>query len=222
MNLHSLRAGVAGLLLSPCGVVAAQDAAVTPAPAVASVPAMVAAPATSIALDDIPPPPADKAQIVFLKPTRGVFGRLIAGIYSVDDGARNLLGVLDFDSRFAVDVAPGKHRYMANMGSFAHFLDADVEAGKRYFVLARFVYAQGYQLRPVRPGTAGDFDAGQPAFAEALKSTVIRETNPKTLAWFAKHDAKSIAKAQARGEETWARKTDAERAELMLRPGDAL
>ena len=196
--------------------VVATPAAPTPAASVAT------PPAAAIVLPDIPPPPADKAQIVFLKPTRGAFGALIAGIYSMDGGTRQLLGVLDKESRIAVDVAPGRHRYMANMGGFAHFLDAEVEAGKRYFVVARFVYAQGYQLRPVRPGTAGDFDAGQPAFTEALASTAIREVNPKTLAWFAKHDAKAIAKSQAKGEETWARKTDAERAELTLRPGDSL
>jgi hypothetical protein len=220
--MKPIRLACVALLCTVASLARAQgDSVATPAAPAPAVP-VAAAPATPVVLADIPPPPADKAQIVFLKPTRGVFGALIPGIYAMDGDTRQLLGVLDKQSRIAVEVAPGRHRFMANMGAFAHFLDADVEAGKRYFVLARFVYAQGYQLRPVRPGTVGDFDAGQPAFREALASTAIREVPAKTLAWFAKHDARSIAKAQAKGEETWARKTDAERAELMLRAADSL
>jgi hypothetical protein len=52
------------------------------------------------------------------------------------------------------NVDPGKHLFIAHTVSFSHFLEADVEAGKRYYVLLRFIYGRGMQLRPIR--TSGD------------------------------------------------------------------
>ena len=206
----------AAVALFACGSSIAQQGDVAP-PTVAPVATAAVVPT----LPDVGPPPPDKAQIVFLKPVRGIYGAMPAAIYEVDGDTRKLHGVLNEDARLVVEVAPGKHRFMANMMAFAHFLDADVEAGKRYFVVTRFIYAQGFQLRPVRPGTASDYDAGQPTFARWLADTSVLPVQPRQLAWFAKKDAK-IAKAQVKGEQAWLRKTDAERAELTLRPGDAL
>ena len=116
---------------------------------------------------------------------------------------------------------PGQHRFMSHLQGIGHFLDAEVEAGKRYFVLARFLYGQGFQLRPIRPGTDTDFSAGHPQFAEWLDGTEVLPTNRQRAVWYGRKTAK-LDKIQARTLKTWERKTDAERAELSLRPEDAL
>jgi hypothetical protein len=218
MRIHSIvtpwLAAFAVLALSTAH---AQDAATPPA-AQAPTSAAVAAP---VVVADIAPPAADRAQIVFLKPGRGPVANLPVGIFEIEGDARRLQGILDADARIAVDVAPGHHRFMSHTFGITHFLEVDVEAGKRYFVLARFVYANGFQLRPIHPGAAGDYDAGRPEFAQWLAGTTVKPDNAPQRAWYAKHDDK-VAKAQAKGQETWSRKTDAERAELTLRAADAL
>jgi hypothetical protein len=171
--------------------------------------------------DDIPAPPPDKAQIVFLKPAGNMFASIPVGILALEGDQRRLLGILGENARIIVEVDPGRHRFMSHMQSVTHLMDAEVEAGKRYFVLARFLYGNGFQLRPVRNGTGTPYSAGEPAFAEWLAETRVRPVNKPRTAWYERKDAK-VAKHQVRGQTIWDRKTDAERAELTLRPQDAL
>jgi hypothetical protein len=184
---------------------------------------MLALPALSQAIEwpaDLPPVPADKAQIVFIKPGGGVWAGLPVGILEVVGDRREMVGVLGQDSRAIATVAPGRHRFMSHMG-ITHFLDADVEAGKRYVVLARFIYGNGFQLRPIRPGAPGDYSTANPQFPRWLAESKPADPNHPKLRWYARKDAK-VGKHQAKFQVTWERKTDDERAQLTLNPGDAL
>lgn len=175
---------------------------------------------------DIPPPPPDRAQIVFLKPTTSVAGAMPIALYRLDGEQRELLGIYNKEARGVVTLAPGRHRFMSALvmaigRPLPHLMEADVEAGKRYFVLLRFIYGRGFQLRPIRPGTASDYDAGHPTFGQWLAGTQEQPVDEKQVAWFQRREAK-VAKAQEIAEEEWLEKTEDEREQLRLRPEHAL
>ena len=219
MNLKLLRAGVAGLLLSLSAAAVAQDTAATSSPTVDPAPTTIVAPASPIVLDDIPPPSPDRAQIVFLKPAD--MGGDAVGVFAIVDGKREFRGGLEAQSRLAVDVAPGKHRFMAYYMQHAHFLDADVRAGQRYFVLVRYRYGKGYQMLAIRPRMTGALDVEGPTFKGWIAGTAVREPEKNQARWF-KERRPMIERAHVKGQKLWDRKNVAERGQLALYPGDAL
>jgi hypothetical protein len=174
-------------------------------------------------LAELPPPPADAAQIVFLKPSDGAlgFGVMPAGILEIVGDQRKLLGVMNFRARLVVTVAPGSHLFMSHDKGYVHFLDAKVEAGKRYFVLVRMIYTLGHQMRPIRPNGTSDYDMSNPDFVDWLDDTQVKPARRQQIRDYEKRDAK-VAEAQAQGWARWLRKTDDERAQLTLRPEDGL
>jgi hypothetical protein len=167
------------------------------------------------------PPPADKAQIVFLKPMGGPWGSFSAGIFSLNGADRELLGVMGGNSKLVVEVSPGQHRFMSEMYSVAHLLDANVEAGKRYYVVVRFIYGNAFQLRPVRRTGPSDFNATAPDFPHWVSDTKISEPKASEMSSFARKKQK-IDKAQARAQQVWDGKSAEQRAELTLTPDDSL
>ena len=181
----------------------------------------VASPAVAQDARSLPAPSADKAQIVFIKPMGGPWGSFDTGIFELKDGDRAVLGVLDGSSKLAVEVSPGEHRFMAFTGFVAHFLDAKFDAGKRYYVMARFIYGAGFQLRPIRRTGPSDFNATAPDFAHWLSDTKISVADAKRAAWF-ESKKKRIDKAQANAQKLWDGKTPEQRLELTLSPDDSL
>ena len=168
------------------------------------------------------PPPADKAQIVFLDPINAIQGLFPTGLYEVHGSERTLLAELASHTKSVQLVTPGHHVFASNQGGgTAHILEADVAAGKRYYVLMRFIYAQGMQLRPIRPTGPSDFSVANKEFPEWVSITRFVE---KTAAADA-HDQKfstGFANAQADGLADWKKKTPAQRAELTLNVEDAI
>lgn len=180
--------------------------------------AAVPAPPSSPVLADVAAPSSDKAQIVFLKPAN--MGGDPVGIFDVDASGRRYLGGLPRQSRIAVDIAPGRHRFMSYYGKHAHFLDAEVEPGKRYFVVLRYIYGQGFQLRPIRP-SAAHWTAEHPKFATWLAETSVVKPRKNAERWFVERRP-MVQRAQDEAQASWERKSDTQRDELTLRPDDAL
>jgi hypothetical protein len=168
------------------------------------------------------PPPADKAQIIFLDPINAIQGMFPVGLYEVNGTERTLLAELASHTKSVQLVTPGHHVFASNFGGGdAHIMEADVAAGKRYYVLLRFIYAQGMQLRPIRPTATSDFSVANKDFPEWVSITHYVE---KTAA-ADEHDKKfsvNLAKAQADGLADWAKKNPTQRAELTLNVGDAV
>jgi hypothetical protein len=167
-------------------------------------------------------PPADMAQIVFLDPINAIQGLFPVGLYEVHGSDRTLLAELASHTKSVQLVTPGHHVFASNQGGgTAHILEADVAAGKRYYVLLRFIYAQGMQLRPIRPTGASDFSVANKEFPEWVAITHFVEKTPAADA----HDQKfaaSFAKAQADGLAAWQAKTPTQRAELTLNVEDVV
>ena len=170
------------------------------------------------------PPPADQAQIIFLDPINAIQGMFPTGLYEVQGSERTLLAELASHTKSVQLVSPGHHVFASNPGGgSAHILEADVAAGKRYYVLMRFsfIYAQGMQLRPIRPTGPSDFSVANKDFPEWVAITRFVVKTPAADAYDQKSST-AFAKAQADGLADWKMKTPAQRAELTLNVEDAI
>lgn len=167
-------------------------------------------------------PPADMAQIVFLDPINAIQGMFPTGLYEVHGTERTLLTELASHTKSVQLVTPGHHVFASNPGGgTAHILEADVAAGKRYYVLMRFIYAQGMQLRPIRPTGPSEFSVANKDFAEWVSITHYVEKTAAADEYDKKNSA-AMARSQADGLADWARKNATQRAELTLNVGDAV
>ena len=167
-------------------------------------------------------PPADKAQVIFLDPINAIQGMFPIGVYEVHGSERTLLAELASHTKSVQLVTPGHHVFASNAGGgTAHIMEADVAAGKRYYVLMRFIYAQGMQLRPIRPTGPSDYSVANKDFAEWVSITHFVEKTPAADEFDKKFNA-GISKAQADGLADWRKKTPAQRAELTLNVEDAI
>jgi hypothetical protein len=195
---------------------------------VLSAPAFAADPPQFVvdaANQELGPPPTDKAQVILLEPINKVQGYFPVGVWSLKGDERTLLTVTSYQTKAQLQFDPGKHRLMStNMLTGVHFLDMDVEAGKRYYVLLRFVYNDGFQLRPIRPTATSDFNMVGADWKEWVANTPkFVEKGPASDEHFAKEKVnKRLNKLYAKAVEKWNKRTDAERAELTLTPADAV
>lgn len=173
----------------------------------------------------LPAPLADKAQIVFIEPINRARGILPVAIYELTDGKRKLVGVCGYESKTIVNLPPGRHTLMATQGlKIAHLMEANVEAGKRYYVMVRFIYTVGMQLRPLRATGSSDFRVDMPVFAEWQSETKLVEMMPDAAdRIFTSEQIRKVNEAQAEALEEWHdRKTPEERTDLTLMPADAV
>jgi hypothetical protein len=135
-----------------------------------------------------PRPTAGDSVVVFILPgmtsTTGAYqpsygATPSVSLHDVSARERKIVGILGIGQKLGYRVSPGKHEFMLlNKGS-VDFMEAEVGAGKTYYVviqlLARSGYDQRYGFRPVR---AGDFENGLFARWETNVSFVDR-----TEAW---------------------------------------
>jgi len=166
------------------------------------------------------PPPADKAQIVFLEPINAIQGIFPTGVFELQGSQRRLLAILSSHGKTAQLVEPGHHVFMSYAGP-THVMEADVEAGKRYYVLLRFIYANGLQLRPIRATAGSDYSVANKDFAEWTSITHFVDKTPAGDEQYGKWTAQ-IDKAQAEALASWQKKSAKERAELTLNKDDAI
>jgi len=164
-------------------------------------------------------PTADKAQIIFLNPAGSIGGALLSGVYDVKGSDKEFYGMLGSKTKMVQNVEPGRHLFMSHILAYSHFLDANVEAGKRYYVLLRFVYGRGLQLRPIRNSGDSEFSANNPKFDEWKNGSEFVVKTAEADAWYAKYK-NVVDEAQAKAWAEWQNKSDTQRAELTLNKGD--
>ena len=73
---------------------------------------------------------SETAKIVFLRPTEGLLSAYHIGIYDENE----LIGILPSLSYFTYNAQPGKHIFGSLYFFRTDFLEADIEAGKTYYV----------------------------------------------------------------------------------------
>ena len=170
----------------------------------------------------VPPPRADKAQVVFLNPSNAISGAFLAQIYEVKGDTKEFFGMLGPKTKMFVNVDPGKHLFMLNQAGLGQFVEANLDAGKRYYVMTRFVYGRGLQLRPIRPaGGEPEFTVGNPRFNEWLSESQVVYKTADADAWIKKYKTQ-IDEAQQRGWTEWQAKRPDQRAQLTLNPEDSV
>lgn len=162
-------------------------------------------------------PPADQAQIVFLNPANSVTGAFLVGLYDIAGTERSFYGMSGPMTKVVQTVTPGKHRFMAHntMSGYSFLLDADVEAGKRYYVLLRFVYGRGLQLRPVKADGDAEFSPQNPKFQEWVKVAKVVEPTAETPNWYGKYSG-VVDKSQAAAITEWDGKDASQKQQLTL------
>lgn len=165
----------------------------------------------------LPPPPADKAQIVFLEPINKIQGLFPMGIFRIEPDKQELIAVSSWRSKTVAYLEPGKHLLMNIAGN--HVMEANVEAGKRYYVLLRFIYANGMQLRPIRPHGTSEYRMTSKDFPKWLKVTSRFVEKSPTAESFWKPEF--VEQARNAAIEKWQSKSAAEAAELTLTIEDA-
>jgi len=169
-----------------------------------------------------PAPPADLAQIILVEPINKIQGLFPNGIFELTGEQRKLVAVTSWRSKTVLLLPPGKHQLFATVGAaIGHAMEVNVEAGKRYYVLLRFIYANGMQLRPLRPSGTSEYRVDGKDFAKWMKSTRWIEMSPDAEAYFTKL-SEFVDKGQQKAVENWQAKTAAEVAELTLNPEDAV
>jgi hypothetical protein len=166
------------------------------------------------------PPPRDFAQIVFLAPAALPAAADANALFELDGDRRTLLAALAGHGGTLQEVAPGHHVFMA-YGREAFLLEADVEAGARYYVLMRSVGRDGLRPLPVRMTEDAEVTHRGPESGRWLFDTALVDMTPAAGVWFAARSA-SIAAAQADATSAWQRLSPAQRAALTLRPADAV
>ena len=174
-------------------------------------------PQTSYDVEGIKP---NMAQIIFLRPSKGVMGAFNAVVFDITGEQRNLIGVAPAKSKFAIDIAPGDYKFLSANGLPAHVMDLSVESGKQYYVLVRPIYGNGFQLRPIKHGIGGEFDFKNPKFESWKTTTKVAVKAPGADEWYEKF-ASQIDKTQMKALEVWSEKDDAQRLLLTLLPEDA-
>lgn len=176
---------------------------------------------TPAADQTLPPLTSERAQIVFVHPGGG-FIALLSHLYELNGEQRQYLGTLGAKTKLVYNVAPGQHVFMGNSVGFGHILEANVEPGKRYYVLLRYVHGRGYQLRPVRnSGGSPEFTVGNPQFRQWLAESQVVNRTAEAEAWQTQYKSFNDD-AYARGWKEWQEKRPDQRAELTLNPEDSI
>lgn len=171
-------------------------------------------------INDVSKPTDNMAQVVFLRPSKGVMGILSAFVLDVTDGENSVIGVTPAKSKFVVNMKPGEHRLFSTQGMQGHIMELNVEAGERYYVLVRPIYGNGFQLRPLKRITDNEFGQNNTKFKGWLSDTKLVGKGQGADEWYA-DSFKSINKIIAKAEKVWSEKSMEQKAQLTLIPSDS-
>lgn len=176
----------------------------------------------SVARDQDPGPQSEKAMVVFLR-AGFMGGKATASVYDGTDDRVDFLGILYSGDRLAVQVEPGFHRFMAYAEN-ADFLDATLEAGKRYYILVRArpgIAKARFSLIPFHPGVDAEYSLQGKDFRSWYGAATFVERTAAADAWYDEH-REDVAKKKAIYLVKWNAMSPEDRAVLTLRPEDGV
>ena len=126
-------------------------------------------------------PPADKAVMVFLRPSTFGFG-VQSSVFDVTESRPIFVGIVSSTSKIAYASPPGVRRFMV-LGESADFMDAQLDPGKTYYALVTprvGMWKARFSLRPVH--------AGDSELPDQLKSCSWIDNTPASIAWAAANE----------------------------------
>jgi len=166
--------------------------------------------------------PADAAIVVFMRVSQ-VGGAIKATVYDVTDGQQEFIGIVSYKEKLAYKVKPGKHLFMV-IAENGDFLDAEVEAGKTYYVVIspRFgVWKARFGFRPFRNDANAEFSTKKPDFAKWLEQTRWMQRGPGADKWYADHKA-DVTKKKDKYLAKWNERPADDKDYQTLQPGDGI
>jgi hypothetical protein len=167
-------------------------------------------------------PPADKAQVIFMRPS-SFGGAVQATVFDVSSDETGFIGIISSGTQLSYMVDPGKHIFMV-VSEAADFLEANLVEGKTYYavVTARMgAWKARFSMYPVRNGGEGDRQYQSEKFQGWMKKVRFVENTPGSIAWFEANKADIKAK-QIRYWDVWQQKSEVDLLERTLNPEDGV
>jgi hypothetical protein len=172
------------------------------------------------AADQNPKPAEGKALVVFFRAS--AYGAAIASsVYSAPDDSTTFLGIVRYKDKVAVQMDPGQHRFMV-IAENADFIDAELEAGKTYYVLISprmGMWKARFSLFPIHDASTDEYNVQSPQFKQWMTKTAFVEIGPAAQAWYDENKA-SVEEKKADYLQKWNKMLPKDRAELVLHPQD--
>jgi hypothetical protein len=174
------------------------------------------------ATEQAPTPQDGKAMVVFLRPAF-MAGAISSTIYDAPDDQDVFLGSVGRKEKLAYQAEPGHHRFMV-VAENADFLDADLEAGKTYYVLVKprpGVWKARFSLIPIHAAADAEYSLQGEDFGKWNAATHFVEKTPAADAWYAEHKA-SVDEKKTGYLAKWNAMDPQDRAVLVLHPEDGV
>jgi hypothetical protein len=149
---------------------------------------MIAPDATSL-----PQVKSDKALVVFMRPST-FGGGVQSSVYDTrDEGQDIFAGIVSAKSKVAYYAEPGEHLFMV-VGENADFMSAQLDAGKKYYVLVTpriGLWKARFSLLPIRNDAKAEHNLHSDEFRSWDAATQWMSISPKAQTWF-QRNAESI------------------------------
>lgn len=143
----------------------------------------------------VPPPPSPSGStVIFFRPDD-----IRALAASILDGEA-FVTILTAQTHYAYVTAPGKHRFMAHVTRYGpSYVDADLAAGKTYFVAVKSLesgFRVWIQMIPITPN-----DQYWTNLPEWLAKSKLVHPNAEAFAWFERHRGELMSEQSIRPED---------------------
>lgn len=168
----------------------------------------------------VPQPTPDKALVVFMRPSR-YGGGIQASVYDTQNGSNEFIGIVSAKTKIGYLASPGQHLFMV-IGENADFMNADLQAGKTYYVLVSprmGAWKARFSLLPIHNDASAKYNTQSADFAQWQQETSYVQTTPGANAWYQSHAA-DIAAKQADYMRKWNAASARQKAELTLHSND--
>lgn len=177
-------------------------------------------PMVAIQTQELPPPAADEAQVVFMRSS--LLGSAInASLYRVDRGQIEFIGIMANGTKIVHRVPPGKHVFMV-VSEAADFMEAELAAGKTYYSLVTprmGAWKARFSLWPIKADPGAQYSTASSDFAGWFKNTRLVENTPQSRAWY-DANKNSVSMKYADYWTVWQGKSAADLAKRTLVPED--
>jgi hypothetical protein len=167
-------------------------------------------------------PPADKAQIIFLR-SSFVGSAIQSVVYDATDGGAEFIGILSNGKMLSYTVDPGNHMFMV-VSEAADFMEANLVGGKTYYAIVTprmGAWRARFSMSPVRNGGPGEFQYDSSEFRDWIADAEFSQNTPESNAW-ARENHASVKEKQADYLEVWQQKSAADLAERTMNPDDGI
>lgn len=177
----------------------------------------------SATTSNVPPPvPADKAQVVFMRPS--MFGGAIqSSIYEVHGDNQDFIGIVSAKTKVAYNVPAGEHLFMV-VAENADFMIAHVQPGKTYYALVSprmGVWKARFSLLPIHNDPAAKYNLNGQEFADWNKATNFVELNDGGRQWY-QDNAASVSDKRKDYMVKWNSMLPEDKANLILNEKDGV